>query len=139
VNPNAVSTQLQRIASSAHFVADCYVVTDEWTAAGAGPEVIDPILRFMEQHPSVDFGTPGPLVHFVEQFLRKGYEEQLHASILRKPTQHTAWMLNRLITGAATPDEKAKWIRVMEGARVHPLADAGTVATMERFLMSHGE
>jgi len=55
---------------------------------------------FMEEHPEIDYGTPGPLVHFLERFYKKGYEEQLVLSIRRKPTCHTIWMLNRLINGA---------------------------------------
>ena len=30
----------------------------------------------MELNPGLDFGTPGPLVHFVEQFYGNGYEQK---------------------------------------------------------------
>ena len=60
---------------------------------------VQPLLRMMERHPLTDFGSPGPIVHFVERFYKKGYEEELLLSLKRMPTLHTVWMLNRLING----------------------------------------
>ena len=60
---------------------------------------VRPLLRLMERHPVTDFGSPGPIVHFVERFYKKGYEEELLLSLKRMPTLHTVWMLNRLING----------------------------------------
>ena len=57
------------------------------------------LLKLMERHPLTDFGSPGPIVHFVERFYKKGYEEELLLSLKRMPTLHTVWMLNRLING----------------------------------------
>lgn len=61
---------------------------------------IDSLLLLMETHQNADFGTPGPIVHFLEKFYKNGYEQKLFNSIKRKPTMHTLWMLNRLIDGA---------------------------------------
>ena len=60
---------------------------------------VQPLLRLMERHPLTDFGSPGPIVHFVERFYKKGYEEELLLSLKRMPTLHTVWMLNRIING----------------------------------------
>ena len=60
---------------------------------------VQPLLRLMERHPLTDFGSPGPIVHFVERFYKKGDEEELLLSLKRMPTLHTVWMLNRLING----------------------------------------
>ena len=60
---------------------------------------VQPLLRLMERHPLTDFGSPGSIVHFVERFYKKGYEEELLLSLKRMPTLHTVWMLNRLING----------------------------------------
>ena len=62
-------------------------------------DTVQPLLRLMERHPLTDFGSPGPIVHFVERFYKKGYEEELLLSLKRMPTLHTVWMLNRLING----------------------------------------
>ena len=60
---------------------------------------VQPLLRLMERHPLTDFGSPGSIVHLVERFYKKGYEEELLLSLKRMPTLHTVWMLNRLING----------------------------------------
>ena len=60
---------------------------------------VQSLLRLMERHPLTDFGSPGSIVHFVERFYKKGYEEELLLSLKRMPTLHTVWMLNRLING----------------------------------------
>lgn len=65
---------------------------------------VKPLLLLMERHPLSDFGSPGPIVHFMERFYKKGYEEELVASLNRIPTLHTVWMLQRIIN--ATDDRE---------------------------------
>lgn len=65
-----------------------------------GIEAVVPLLQLMERHPLNDFGAPGAIVHFVERFYKKGYEELLIESIKRRPSMHTVWMLNRIINGS---------------------------------------
>lgn len=55
------------------------------------------ILSVMETNPELDYGMPGPIVHFLESYYRKGYEEALLRSVQSIPTSHTVWMLNRII------------------------------------------
>ena len=75
-----------------------------------GIEAVEPLLQLMERHPLDDFGMPGAIVHFVERFYKKGYEELLVKSINRKPTMHTVWMLNRIINGS---ENKKEYIELM--------------------------
>ena len=56
--------------------------------------------------PSVDFGMPGELVHFVEQFYKNGYEELLIASVSEKPTPHNIWMLHRCYNDIDNPQHE---------------------------------
>lgn len=65
-------------------------------AGGLGLSAVEPLLLFMERHPLSDFGMPGAIVHYAEQFYKKGYEDLLAVSIARRPTLHTVWMLNRI-------------------------------------------
>ena len=58
-------------------------------------ELVAPILEIIESNPDIDFGTPGDLVHFVEKFYKKGYEELLLKSVRKNPTMHNIWMLHR--------------------------------------------
>lgn len=55
------------------------------------------IFNVMETNPELDYGMPGPIVHFMESYYRKGYEEMLLRSVQNIPTSHTVWMLNRVI------------------------------------------
>lgn len=61
-----------------------------------GISAVEPLLTFMERHPLSDFGMPGAIVHYAEQFYKKGYEDLLTASVIRRPTLHTVWMINRI-------------------------------------------
>ena len=53
------------------------------------PNSIEPLLKLMERHPLTSFGSPGVIVHFVESFYKKGYEEKLITSLKRMPTVNT--------------------------------------------------
>ena len=67
-------------------------------AMEASPQPFDlvaPLLALIANHPEVDFGSPGELVHFVEKFYHQGYEDLLLESVLKSPTVHNIWMLHR--------------------------------------------
>ena len=65
---------------------------------------VKPLLQLMERNPLIHFGDPGAIVHFVETFYKKGYEEKLISSLKRMPTVHTVWMLHRIINGTEHPE-----------------------------------
>lgn len=66
-------------------------------------ELVDPILEIIATNPRVDFGMPGDLVHFVEQFYKHGYEELLIASVRNHPTPHNIWMVHRCYNDTENP------------------------------------
>lgn len=76
-----------------------------------GIEAVAPLLQLLERHPLNDFGVPGAIVHFVERFYKRGYEELLIDSVKRRPTMHTVWMLNRIINGS---ENKEDYIKIMK-------------------------
>jgi hypothetical protein len=129
-----IASQLERIAASDDFAARSAELAESWSSAEAGIEVVEPILRFMEEHPSIEFGMPGALVHFIERFYGKGYDEKLVQSVERKPTAQTVWMLNRVINGAKTPAKKEPLVKAMEHARLNPATDHATLQLATRFL-----
>lgn len=128
-----LANQLSQIATTDDFPSQSSRLVESWKQAGTGPEALEPVLRFMEAHPDIDYGMPGSLVHFVETFFRKGYEAKLVESIVRKPTAHTVWMLNRLINGTQG-HEQSRYIQLMEAARTHPLTDSRVAAEIDEFL-----
>lgn len=69
-------------------------------------ELVEPILDIIGTNPEVDFGMPGDLVHFVECFYKKGYEELLIASVRKNPTAHNVWMVHRCYNDIKNPMHK---------------------------------
>lgn len=80
-------------------------------------ENVKRILTFMEKHPDVDYGMPGPLVHYIERFFLNGYEELLYDSVKNNPTEHTLWMLNRIINSPKLIN-RDKYLTLMKGIAV---------------------
>ncbi|MBR3833502.1 MAG: hypothetical protein IKJ73_04235 [Lachnospiraceae bacterium] len=76
-------------------------------------EYVDNLLHFMEENPDVDYGMPGPLVHYMEKYYNNGYEELLYNSINRNPTVHTLWMLNRILNSPILK-EKEKYFLLLK-------------------------
>jgi hypothetical protein len=126
MNAADATRELEEIASAGDdFEWQSGQLTAKWEGDPKGFEAVEPILRFMENHPDVDYGTPGPLVHFVETF--PNYEEKLIESVERQPTPNTVGMLNRMINGKR--DDAQEWqaaISVLERVLENHAADAMT-------------
>lgn len=125
--------KLQEIAASGDFLAQSSKLVDEWSKSTDAFEAVEPILMFMESNPGIEFGSPGPLVHFIERFHQRGYEEKLLESIERNPTRHTVWMLNRLINGTSDPSHKQRLVEALRGVR-RPGVDSRAFDAATRFL-----
>ena len=129
-----LARQLKPLGSQSDFDAGADALMDAWTEAGVGMESVEPVLRFMEEHPSLDLGSPGPLVHFVEKFYGRSYVELLAESLGRKPTSLTVWMLNRVVNGTRGKDERRRLTALMDQASRHPHADELARAQAHEFL-----
>lgn len=106
----AIITEIENNIDSDDFE---FIMEDnimELEMQGVGIEAVAPLLKLMERHPMDDFGAPGAIVHFVERFYKKGYEELLVESVKRRPTMHTVWMLNRVMNGS---NNKENYITIM--------------------------
>lgn len=134
MSPNDILQSLEAISTSRDFVHHAYQLTDKWSAEPDAYKAVDPILAFLEKHPEVDVGSPGPLVHFVEKFYGDKYEAKLLESLSRKPTAHTVWMLNRIINGVKDPAQRQPYIEAMSDAKNHPLADSSAREQAVHFL-----
>ena len=79
-------------------------------------EFVEPILEIISTNPSVNFGMPGDLVHFVEKFYKKGYEELLINSVRKNPTSHNILMLHRCYNNIKNPNrnEFAKVVKTLK-------------------------
>ena len=98
-------------------------VCDAIESSGHEAEFRVGLLRILEAHPEAEFGTPGALVHTLERGFGSGYEAELMASLDRRPTWHTVWMLNRLINGTKGV-ERARYVERMSQLANEPAVDA---------------
>jgi len=138
MNPKEVFDRLEDIAAMDDFATRSAELVDEWSRLDDCFDAVEPILRFMERHSSLDFGMPGPLVHFVERYYGYGYEQKLLDSIRRKPISHTVWMLNRVINGAKEPDIRNHLIGILKGVRNNPTIDENARNLANQFLSKLG-
>ena len=79
----------------------------------------------MEDHPELDYGSPGALVFYAEKFLGRGYELRLEQSLRRKPSIPTVMMLNRLLNGTSGEDHRA-YLVLLRSVPSHPEATPDT-------------
>jgi hypothetical protein len=134
MNPTQILEKLREISSSGDYSMQSAILTQEWSRAPDGLDAVDPILQFMEANPNLDFGLPGPLVHFVEQYYGSGYEGKLVASVDRTPTLHTVWMLNRVINGTADLEQRQLLIQTLTRATINPSTDSKTRQQASRLM-----
>jgi hypothetical protein len=79
------------------LVEKLYDLTDSLQEVEDPERVYPSIFEFMENYPSAETGSPGPLVHFIERSFPGGYERLSMDSLRRKPASHTLQMANRLL------------------------------------------
>ena len=90
------------------------------------------LFDWFEAHAGQDVGSPGAVVHFIEEKL--DFFPLLLASLARKPTGITVWMVNRIANAATNAPEIQPWIDVLQAALVHPLADEECRDDAQHFL-----
>ena len=99
-------------------------------------EYVKVILNHMEKNLNVYYGMPGPTVHYAERFYLNGYEKLLYESLKRKPTQHTLWMLNRILNSPQL-DDKDKYLTLLNDIASGAGIDAAVSAEARSFLEYH--
>ena len=90
------------------------------------------LFDWFEAHAGQDVGSPGAFVHFIEEKL--DFFPLLLASLARKPTGITVWMVNRIANAATHAPDIQPWIYVLQAALVHPLADEECRDDAQHFL-----
>ena len=125
---------LERLPRDDGFRAALDELIASWEAGGVGLDGVEAGLAFVEAHPDLEYGSPGALVHFAVRFYRNGYEAVLLRSFARRPTALTAWMVNRLLNGAANDTEAETYLMALETAEADPATDAETKAEVTGFL-----
>ena len=90
------------------------------------------LFAWFEAHAGLDLGSPGAFVHFIEE--RLDYFPLLLASLARRPTVTTVWMVNRIANVASNAQQVRPWMQVLQIALAHPQADEDCREDARRFL-----
>lgn len=126
--------RLEAIADSEDFDHDSLELVVELERGPLVTAHLQAVLSFMEAHPAIDYGGPGALVHFVEQFEETRYEAALLASLGRRPTFVTTMLLNRLINGTKGARRRAALIAAMRATATHRRLPADAVDHVREYL-----
>jgi len=116
-----------------------YDIVDKMKADNIGMESVPPILELMEKYPLVDFGTPGALTHFIENFSEKNsdwYDNLVVQSVKKCPTVHTVWLLNRIVN-ASIEEQKKEYLQIMENIYNNKTLHENIREVAESFLKYH--
>lgn len=140
-SPEDVRSQLEAICSEADFIERTGELVRTWhSEAGIGAQaMIEGALTFIEEHPDLDLGSPGPIVHRLEQSSLEFYVPLLLASIDRMPTAHTIWMLNRVINGERKGSWKSELVGSMRAVAERTDVDDRVRMAALRFIERHRE
>lgn len=95
------------------FNAESKSIVSQIERDGDNPSLIPVLLEFMETNSSLDFGSPGAFVKYIEKFGPSVYSGMLLESLARHPTTHTVWMLRRLINLTSDSRDYDELIGVM--------------------------
>ena len=96
-------------------------LTDELMTLPQPERAVRPMFDVMERMPESDLGSPGPLVHTLEQ-MRGHYESELVESIKRRPTPLAVWMVNRILNATRSPEQRQFYMDLLRFATEHPTA-----------------
>lgn len=87
----------------------------------------------MERMPDADLGSPGPLVHTLEQ-MRGHYEGELVESIRRRPSPTAIWMVNRILNATRVPEQRQFYMDLLRFAAEHPAATEAARHDTQHFI-----
>ncbi len=94
-------------------------LTDAVRELPSPERVIPELFALMERLAGSDLGSPGPIVHTLE---RMDYNEELIASIRRRPTSLTVWMVNRILNSKIPPERRAFFLELLASVANDPNA-----------------
>jgi hypothetical protein len=97
-----------------------------------GKVACESMIKLLERHPEVEFGSPGEPIHTLETF-DGHYENHLFESLERRPTEMTIWMLNRIIN-SKKGNEKSELLKKLAGCSIHNLASEAAKESARDFL-----
>jgi hypothetical protein len=100
------------------------------------PNIAPIVFTYLERHHNQDLGSPGPLVHFLEQSYPV-YLNALLASLERRPVWYTLWMTNRILNAKLKPSIRKALFEALVRASQHSLASENERREAFEFMKLH--
>jgi hypothetical protein len=132
MSTSEILKDLQSLNFTGNYLSELDLLAERLEEEDLEGEAIEPVLRFLEAHRDEDLGMPGPLVHYVERYFRRGYESKLLESLQRSPTPRTVWMLNRLLNGVKGAEKEPYLLEMKRLAKADDSEVAELAGQFER-------
>jgi len=113
-------------------VGTLYDILDGFEEMQGRSRAVRTMFGVLERFPSADLGAPGPIVHELEAI--PGFEGSLRASVRRRPTPSTVWMVNRVLNSELTPIQRRTWLTILRSVIRHPAATVSLKQQAKAFL-----
>lgn len=109
-----------------------YELTEKIQELKQPEKVAQIIVKTIERLADCDLGSPGPLIHTLENI--SGYESHLKKSIAHNPTPLTIWALNRIINQVSDPKQKEDLVEQLRQVQRNPQATEAAKKEAKEFL-----
>lgn len=111
-------------------------MTDAAEDIAGEPATAAAIFAYFERYGDTDFGSPGPLVHFIEKAYPH-YIEELLSSLSRRPVAYSLWMANRILNAQIEESLRTRLLQALTCASKHPLATEEEKEQALEFIQMH--
>lgn len=128
-------TSIVPATDGSHILALHELVDISQNVAGNPPTILA-VFEYLERYHHADLGSPGPLVHYIEQAY-PAYIDALLLSLARRPVAYTLWMANRILNSEIDNILRQRLIGALVLAASHPLADENERRDALEFLQRH--
>lgn len=120
-----------KAVESGEGIDQIYTLCQEVEDLEDPPQAFPAFFELMERLPNSDLGSPGELVHTMEQHIGS-YEDLLEDSMRRLPTYLTVWMVNRILNVPSA--DRDRWLPLLRSVETHPTATEGIKSEARMFL-----
>ena len=123
-------------AENDELVSQLYDATDLLEDVSDISDAFEPIFNFIEINPESDLGSPGPLVHLLEDHYPK-YIPRLIESLVSKPAYTTVFMLSRILNSDLAPNIREQYLSLLTGIVSNENADPTAREQAKEFYEHH--
>ena len=86
------------------------------------PGVRRELIAVFERHPEADLGSPGPIVHALEESPIDEHVDLLASSLRRRATMMTVWMAERCFRSKLSAQNRAELLDALAEAQREPVS-----------------